>query len=37
MKSDKEVRECIEMLKGIDEEESSLVTAAVAALEWVIK
>ena len=33
MKSEKEVRDNIEMLKGIDEEDSGLVAAAIAALE----
>lgn len=37
MKSENEVRDCIEMLKGIDGEESGFVAAAVAALEWVLK
>ena len=37
MKSEKEVRDNIEMLKGIDEEESGLVAAAIAALEWCLK
>ena len=37
MKSEKEVRDNIEMLKGIDEEDSGLVAAAIAALEWCLK
>ena len=37
MKSEKEVRDNIEMLEGIGSEEGGLVAAAVAALEWVLK
>ena len=37
MKLEKEVRDNIEMLKGIDDESAGYVAAAIAALEWVLK
>ncbi len=37
MKSEKEVNDAIDMLRGIDEESAGFVASAIAALEWVLK
>jgi ribosomal protein L6P/L9E len=37
MKSEKEVSDAIDMLRGIDDESVGFVAAAIAALEWVLK
>ena len=37
MKSEKEINDCIDMLRGIDDESAGFVAAAIASLEWCLK
>ena len=37
MKTEKDVNDSIDMLRGIDDESAGFVAAAIAALEWVLK
>jgi len=37
MKTEKEINDNIDMLRGIDDEPAGFVAAAIAALEWCLK